>query len=167
MPAEILKYKEFKKVTYYVLHVEGRGLHEFEDFQVRMNQIERYRTELQKMITLISEIGENHGALVEFFRNERAAEALPQPWYHYLDVNEGGAEEYGLRLYCLRLTPDVVLLLNGDMKIAHKADDCPNCGKHFKFANQVAKAINKDIEDGTLSIYGKDIEMDDDYILNL
>ncbi len=167
MVAEILKYREFKKVAYYVLHVEERPLHEFQDFQVRMNQVDRYKPELQKIITLISEIGNNHGALIEFFRNERAAEALPQPWYHYLEVNDEGNDEYGLRLYCLRLTEEVVLLLNGDMKTTFKADDCPNCGKHFRFANQVARAINRDIEDGTLSIYGKEIEMDDDYILNL
>ncbi len=167
MIAEILKYKEFRKVTYYVLKVEGRKNHEFNDFIIRMNAIERFKPEVGKILQFIKDVGDKHGALRKLFRHERLAEALPEPKYHYLEVNEEGITEYGLRLYCLRLTEQVVLLLNGDIKTTTEASECINCGKHFNFANLVANKINKDIEDGTLSIYGKEIEIDDDYVLYL
>ncbi len=148
-----------------MLHVDGREHNEFDDFVYRMKQVERCKIELQKLSARISSIGNNYGALKQYFRHERKADALPGNDYHYLEENEDGDEEYGLRLYCLRLTNEVVLLLNGDMKTDRDPEKCNNCKKYFKLANQVARAIEKDIEDGTLSIYGKEIEMDDDYEL--
>jgi hypothetical protein len=154
-------------VTYYVLHVEGRQRHEFDDFLYRMMQVGRYRIELQKLNSRIDTIGEKFGAFPKFFRHERKAEALPGNDYHYFEVNDEGDEEYGLRLYCLRLTNEVVLLLNGGMKTEYDPENCPNCRKHFRFANQVARAISKDIESGTISIHDKKIRMDDEYYLEL
>lgn len=164
MTAEILKYREYKKVTYYVLHVEDRMRNEFADFQYRMKLIERYKEELQKILYRIADLGDKFGAEPKYFRHERAAEALPSPDYHYLEVDENGQEEYGLRLYCLRLTNEVVLLLNGDIKTTEKADDCPNCGKHFRFANRVSKAIDEAIVGKRMSIKGKKILMSDNFI---
>ena len=147
-----------------MLHVQERDRDEFSDFQFRMKQIERYKGELQKLIYRIVSLGEKFGAKQQFFRHERAAEALPSPDYHYLEVNDVGEEEYGLRLYCLRLSDEVVLLLNGGIKTTKKADDCPNSRKHFKFANRVAKAMNEAIGDKRCIILGKKLIMNDYFI---
>lgn len=148
-----------------MLHVDGRAHNEFDDFVYRMKQVERCKIELEKLVQKINAIGNKFGALPKYFRDERNAVALPDKDYKYIELNEDGDEEYGLRLYCVHISDSVVLLMNGDMKTDYDPEKCNNCKNHFKLANQVARAVQKDIKNGKLSIYDKVIEMDDDYEL--
>ena len=166
MIAEILKYKEFGKVTYYTIQIEGRPQSELADFLQRMDN-SAYKSELQEVIRFIIKIGNEYGAKKEHFRHERKAEALPPQYYHYIAA-EPDDKEYGLRLYCLRLTDQVVLLLNGDMKTDFDPEKCDNCRPHFRLANKLSQKINEAIyPDKTLRVVGKQIITNDFFQLDL
>lgn len=87
------------------------------------------------------------------FRFENDADALPP--------NRRDAERvFGidvikhseLRLYCIRLSNDVVVLLNGGVKIEDDPRDCPNVGRHFHFAQLIARAIDQLIAEKAIQI---------------
>ncbi|MBZ5857604.1 hypothetical protein [Flavihumibacter profundi] len=87
----------------------------------------------------LSRIGTLYGAQDHFFKREGYAERLPPPTYRF--VESDGESDFGLRLYCLVLSEQVVILLNGGRKTAQRVQDCPNCFPHFNFANKLSDAI--------------------------
>jgi hypothetical protein len=100
-------------------------------------------TQLGELNNLIKEIGNKYGAEKHFFRDERRADALPPEYFEYAsEDDEDSTNKYGLRLYCLRANDSVVILFNGDLKTAQKADDCANCKRHFAMANKLTLAID-------------------------
>ncbi|MBI1782740.1 MAG: hypothetical protein HYR66_15455 [Sphingobacteriales bacterium] len=151
---------------YYTVHLEGRDTNEFRDFFNRMNSNEKGKIELAEINRYIQQIGEVLGAFAKHFKKEDAAEALPPPYY-FIETDSPG--DYGLRLYCIRLTPSVVILLNGGRKTTQKVKDCPNCYPHFQLARNLAKKIDQAIIDGDIEIdeENKEIVVYEDYILNL
>ncbi|MDF2456213.1 MAG: hypothetical protein K0R51_2206 [Cytophagaceae bacterium] len=162
MVATIVKIQRlsFKKVSYYTVELEGSSP-EFDDFQKRMALIPDYKPELIRIFQFIKDIGEIYGAHETQFRHERSAHALP-PKYHIIETIPG---KFGLRLYCIRLSPNVVILLNGDMKTDHDPEICPNCRKHFNLANKIANKIDEAIIEKSLRVIGNELEMDDDFEL--
>src|SRR5688500_17022902 len=104
-----------------------------------MNKNVKDKRQLSEINRFIQQIGEEYGAEDQFFKRERYAERLPPPNYRFIDSD--GETDFGLRLYCLKLSESVVILLNGDRKTAQKIQDCPNCYPHFLFANKLSDAI--------------------------
>jgi hypothetical protein len=146
---------EFKRVKYYSIAFEDHNS-EFLDFQQRMRQ--SHKTQLGELVTLLYEIGELYGAKTNFFRDERKADALPPESFQYLGQDDQDPENpYGLRLYCLRITESIVILLNGDLKTAEKVDDCENCKRHFQLANKVATKIEEAIREKWITHNGKQL----------
>lgn len=169
-----IKRLTYKRVTFYSVHREDRGL-ELDDFAKRMYDIERYRIQLGQIFQFIKEIGENYGAREELFKHERAAEAIApghsfltdknsKPRYHYIE-NENG--EFGLRLYCIRLNENAVILLNGDMKTHDYPDQCENCRGHFAFANRLSRKIDEAIREKNLFVNNSEIEYQDDFVIEI
>lgn len=111
----------------------------------------------------IVEIGNKHGADKRHFKHERRAEALPPPYY----IQPGEPNKYGLRLYCIRLTTEVVILLNGDLKTDDDPEKCNNCKNHFKLANKLSKKIDDAIEKGFIKLSGKQIIIDNNFDLTI
>jgi hypothetical protein len=155
----------FGKVHYYSVRFEGRQHSEFRDFQLRM-AVENGK-ELAEINRYIQDIGEKYGALKQHFKDEDAAERLPPPWHHFIESEN--PDDYGLRLYCIRLSPSVVILLNGDRKTKRKVAECENCKPHFAKAVALAKKITQAIVDGDMEIdeEEKEINMEDDFELTL
>ena len=152
---------EFKKVKYYSVSFESRDS-EFLDFQKRMKL--SHRTQLSELVTLIYEIGEEYGAKSNFFRDERKAEALPLEFFQYVGPDdESPGNQFGLRLYCLRITESIVILLNGDLKTTQKVDECPKCRIHFQRANKIAGRIEEAIAKKWLTTKGKEMLGIDDF----
>ena len=152
---------EFRKVKYYSVSFESRDS-EFLDFQRRMKL--SHRTQLSELVTLIYGIGEEYGAKPNLFRDERKAEALPPGSFQYVGSDDEFPEnQFGLRLYCLRITEAIVILLNGDVKTTQKADECPNCRIHFQRANKIAGKIEEAIKNKWITIDGKVIIGIDDF----
>lgn len=122
-----------------------------------------YREQLGMILQYIEEIGEKYGALRGHFKHERSADALPPPYY----IQPGKPNRYGLRLYCIRLSNEIVVLLNGDLKTENNPEDCPNCRRHFRFANALARRLDEAIRAKDIILNGKELEMDDDFEVEL
>lgn len=147
----------FEKVRYYSAVLGDRSLDEFRDFQLRLGREPDNRAELAEINRYIQQIGEVTGAFPGQFRNEGAADGLPPPYHHFLP--SGDLNDYGLRLYCIRLSPYVVILLNGDRKTALKVQDCPQCYPHFDRARKLAVKIDKAIVEGNIELDEKTREL--------
>ena len=115
---------------------------------------------------MVKIIGDKCGAQNQYFRNEsETAEtgALPPIRKYrgpvYVEVDEYGNEctvPNNLRLYCMRVSDNVVFLFNGDIKTADKAQDCDNVRPHFRQANRLSALIDK-------AFIEKEIKWNDDY----
>ena len=105
--------------------------------------------ELAKFLTIV--IGDEYGALEDFFRFENQAQALP-PAGRYrvgeMTINYGN---FPLRLYCLRISDRLIVLFNG----AEKTSATAQGGKTsmvFTEANQFAKRIANALYDKEILI---------------
>ena len=158
---------QFEKVHYYTVRFENRAANEFRDFQTRMSNAKKDQIELGEINRYIEKIGKVYGASKAHFKDEDAAERLPPPYHQFIETDE--ANDFGLRLYCIRLSPSVVILLNGGRKTALKVRDCKNCYPHFDKARRISKKINEAILDGTIEIDegGKEIVIDEDLELSI
>src|ERR1700722_6241233 len=141
---------EYEYVTYYTVRLlddddNPAALSETDKFYEQFDDPENAGfDEFDKIVLIIDAIGYWHeGAEDCLFRFEDAAHALPP--------NRGFAKKLlgieviansELRLYCIRLTNRIVILLNGGMKTCDQAPPCPNVKEHFRFAQAVAKSID-------------------------
>ncbi|MEC3879336.1 hypothetical protein [Parapedobacter sp. 10938] len=122
-----------------------------------------YSEQLGKILQYIKEIGDKYGARKEHFKHERSADALPPPYY----IQPGKPNRYGLRLYCIRLSNGIVVLLNGDLKTENNPEGCPNCRRHFRFANALARKLDEAIRTKDIILNGKELGMGDDFDVEL
>jgi len=157
-------YDEYEYVNYYTVRLEVDGeKEEFSEtekfFQIYDDENHPHFQEFDTILRVIDGIG-NHfrGAELRLFRFEDAAHALPPKIKDadaVLDIEI--IEHSQLRLYCIRLTNDVVILLNGGVKTTDAVLDCPNVKNHFRFAQAVAKAIDELRKEKSINIVGKEI----------
>lgn len=158
---------KFEKVHYYTIRLGDKTVSEFRDFQQRMGAIATNITELAEINRHIEKIGTETGAYERHFRHEGAADGLPPPYHKFIEAE--GPGNYGLRLYCIRLSPSVVILLNGDRKTALKVNDCEKCKPHFTNAVKISLKLNNAIAENYVYINNeeKEIEVDEDFELEL
>jgi len=165
--AEIVQIPDlaFEKVHFYTIHVSGRQYSEYRDFQIRMQKHWKDRKQATEINRMIQKIGKSNGAEDRYFAREGYAERLPAPTYKFIDSD--GETDYGLRLYCVRISDKIVILLNGERKSAQNPRDCPNCKPHFEFANKVSDSIyNAKLKD-EIEFVDFDILMDEEFELNI
>lgn len=134
--ANIIEAITFDKVKYYTVHFEDKELNEFEDF-LDSNREGKANDELKILLSWLKNIGNKYSAKKHFFRNENKADALPPPRRYLTDLYE----EH-LRLYCMRINDNIVILFNGGVKTAATAQECPNVKKYFNMANKLARRID-------------------------
>lgn len=154
----------FNRVTYYSICLEGQEDSLFMQF-VDNHDEKKYEEPLFEIQKWIRKIGDEIGAQESYFRKESFrggdTSAFPPP-ARYLEV------ECNLRLYCMRINDNIVILFNGAEKTAATAQKCEKVYPHFLQANKLSKAIytaiiDKDIEideeDGCL-IYDESLEIE-------
>lgn len=161
---EIARLK-FKNVHFYTILVRGKPVSEFEDFVNRMSK--KCPTKLGELLHFIDEIGQKYKVEEKYFRHERNSHALPPNYIHLTDDDSEENSEFGLRLYCCRFTPEIVVLYNGDLKTKHYPDECPNVSKHFKLALEATKRIDQARQDEYLAFDGVEILVDEDFMLEI
>ena len=108
------------------------------------------------LVQCMDEIGDR-GAARRYFRFEDAAEAIPSRQLLNLVVR---TSRYDLRLYCIRVSDEIVILLNGGVKTSQRVQDSPDLIGKFRFANRVSTEIIKKITDRDLIIRGNELEGD-------
>lgn len=155
---------EYDYVSYYTIRLEidekKEALSETDKFyQVYDDVNHPHFNEFDAIMRVIDAMGYHvRGAEAWLFRPENAAHALPpnrKPARKALDIEI--LEDSQLRLYCIRLTSEVVILLNGGIKTQDNAQDCPNVRGHFSQAQAIAKAIDKLMIDGSIMIEDTEI----------
>ncbi len=146
-------FKSFSKVNFYTFQFEDDEESETEKFFSKLENKVEIETDLNHLVVWLSLIGKKYGAKLEFFRHEAAAHALPPPMSKMVKeviVN-------GLRLYCIPISEQIVLLANGGIKTAQQVQNAPNVLAHFRFANAMAKQVDQLIREGDFKFTGKNI----------
>jgi hypothetical protein len=155
---------ESDEVTFYTIRQSindvDEELSETEKFITRFQDTEHeYYEEFAILLKLIEQIGER-GAHSRYFRQEDKAEALPSKPKEVDDLII--KVDSKLRLYCIRLSQNVVVLCNGGVKTKDGAEYCPNVSSHFRFANSIAKRLWAELGDDNIKIVNKHLETDYD-----
>lgn len=151
---------ETDKVTFYSPRWDDSQYSEMDKFLLRMEQLPEIKDSLQELLELIREIiGNNHGAHEAFFnRFENRVTALP-PKGH-IKISELELDYYGfpLRLYCLALNEETVILFNGGIKNAQTVQNSTDAiSVKFYEANEFAKRILSAISTGEIIVNGRTI----------
>lgn len=147
-------FKTFKRIAYYTFLVEGREHSETDAFFTRFEGQLALANDLNLLAAWIEEIGQSRGASSRYFRFENAAAALPPPARIMAEL---GNSYCLLRLYCIRLSDEVVILANGGRKASQTVQNSPELMTHFRFANRMAQQLIELIQSGELVLKGKQI----------
>jgi len=95
-------------VRYYTIRLEEEPYNLFEQFINRHQGRDEIKEELNDLLGWLQiRMGRQRGALDRFFRHERNAHALP-PYPRELSIQY----KHNLRLYCLRISNEIVFLFN-------------------------------------------------------
>ncbi len=144
----------FSKVTYYSLKFEGEKQTELEKFYERYQ--EKYSESVYYLKFWIAQIGEKFGANTRYFRPEDNAFALPPPSKELQYIDFGTSKkDMSLRLYCIVLSPEIVILVDGGIKESDATRDSPTCWEAFMFTSNIASQIKQMIALGNLHIKGR------------
>lgn len=160
--AKITTIQSLKKVDFYSILKEGEDANMFLEFVNRISTDEKLAGDLDLIRVWLKWIGDKHGAKEQYFRLEKAANALPPP-AKYLEF------ESSLRLYCMRVNENAVVLFSGALKTARTAQECPNVKPYFAEANKITSQIDRAIVDRSIkidSVTGRLI-IDDDFTIEL
>lgn len=138
--------------TFYTVRWEDAELSETDKFFVKYENDSTFQRPMQELAKFISKkIGDEMGALEDFFRFENAAQALPPSGRHKVEdlyINFGN---FPLRLYCLRISETLVVLFNGGEKTADTAQE-GKTSMAFQEANIFAKRILDALRDTDIYI---------------
>ena len=160
---------EGRMTTFYTVRKGQSTESETDKFFLRFETDATYRAQVQTLIAFILDsIGDEFGAREEFFRFENAASALPPPpaVVRRLAIDFEG---FPLRLYCLRITKGLVVLMGGGIKNSQRVQDSPDLVRAFSDANAFSKAIDKALKERALRVHpnGRSLVWEDeDYELN-
>ena len=148
----IEKIEDYDDICYYAvkLIVEGEeepNNNEFEKFILKFREHENQvvKEEYEDIIAIIDQIG-NNSNLLRFLRVENAAFALPPEKGFRIETIEIPANTQ-LRLYCIVVSKNIVIICNGGWKTENRAQDCPNVSGYFRFAEKLAKYLSKNKDD--------------------
>lgn len=147
-------FKTFKQVTYYTFLIEGREQTETDAFFTHFENDPLLANDLNLLVTWIQEIGQNRGAKSRYFRFENDASALPPPARIMAEL---GSSYCQFRLYCIRLSDEIVILASGGRKTSQTVQNSPSLMAHFRFANRMAQQLIELIQAGELVLDGKQI----------
>ncbi len=161
--ATIEGFYTLEKVKYYTVRLTIED--EMNEFSETDNFFQKYNTpnhpyyeEFGTIFKLLKVMGQK-GAKDIFFRFENNAHALPSK------PNKNQAVKVmlhsKLRLYCVKLSENIVILCNGGVKTENAAQKCSNVSRHFRLANKIAKKIQEELKDGFIRINGKEFESND------
>ena len=132
---------EGSRCTFYTVRWEIVDANETDRFFNKYDHDINAQQAIQELaIFLTKKIGNEHGALQEFFRFENIAHALPPSSKQKMGEITINYSNFQLRLYCLRISDSLVVLFNGGKKTSHNAQG-GKTSMVFHEANQFAKRI--------------------------
>jgi len=136
-----------KFVDIYTVRIDGETTFEYEKYFDK--EFAQHKEERDFIDSSLEEI-KKRGALARYFRYEEQAGALPNRVPdEIVKLNE---TDQGIRLYCIRLSDNVLILLNGDIKTTQNPEYCPNVRKHFRFAKKLARFLTTYINEERIDL---------------
>jgi hypothetical protein len=151
------EFRDFRKVRFYTFCFEDSDKNETDKFFSKMKTEDLYADDLNRLAQWIVEIGDNHGALIELFRFEEEAHALPPPPIGQRKIGVIHIQNNDLRLYCIWISESIVILANGGIKKSATLQGTPELIPHFRFAKAMGKQINQLLTEGNFRFKGKEI----------
>lgn len=135
------KIEEFSKrrVRFYTAQLGENELSEFEYFTEKEYLYKTHFEEMKILYNSIEQI-QLRGAKQYYFVPEGEANYLPVVG---ANIKRENKIDYGVRLYCIRLRDDLVVLLNGDIKTQLNPKQCKNVSLLFSQALAIAKGLDK------------------------
>jgi len=149
---------ETERVTFYSPRVEESDYSEMDKFLLRMEELPEMEGPLQELLELIIEtIGNTYGAQEAFFnRFENRVTALPPKGHIKISELELDYRGFPLRLYCLALSEEIVILFNGGIKNAQTAQESTDViSMKLYEANAFAKRILTAYNTGHIIVDGR------------
>lgn len=144
---EIVEDLSSARVDIYTVQIGENQLFEYEEFY---NKEFPDHVEERFFIEAALEEIRIRGALRHYFRFEENAVAMPNRVPEELiALNKN---DQGIRLYGIRLSDHVLILLNGDIKTTQNPRDCPHVRRYFLFANRLAVVLTKYILEERIDI---------------
>lgn len=121
--------------------------------------------ELAELIRHVENIADKWGIEKSLERKWLKPEDNAHRFVLPIEFQNSANSEFGIRLYCVLLSDNVLMILNGDIKTAQWVRDCKRCEPHFDFANKVAIAIARDLNRGAIEIDNEGLLVEEDYTL--
>ena len=134
----------FRLVNFYSIRLDEDSLSEADKFFQRFRQDATYHRDLMAISVFLKEMGTRRHAKDRLFRFEKDAHALPAKWI-----------QNKLRLYCIRLSDEIVILGNGGIKTTRTAQDSEDLSMKFHTINRLARLINTQMRERALWADGK------------
>ena len=154
---EVEKISESEKTALYSISFEKDGTTEFEKFVEEFEQNAKYNRDYQRIIAALQAIL-NLGALERFFRPEGkikdSVAAIPI---------EGGK----LRLYCLRISEQIVILGNGGVKATRTYEEDSKLYGYVLYLQRFEKILNDNIAKGYVRIEERELNGIDDVVFEI
>ena len=138
---------ESEKATLYSISFEKDGTTEFEKFVAEFEMNAEYNSDYQRIIAALQVILDK-GALERFFRPE----GKMNDNVHAIPI-EGGK----LRLYCLRISEQIVILGNGGVKITKSYQEDPKLYGYVLDLQRFEKILKENIDKGYIRVDEKEL----------
>lgn len=138
---------ESEKASLYSISFEMDGTTEFEKFVAEFEMNATFNRDYQRIIAALQAIL-RIGALERFFRPEGSMNDSVQA----LPIESGK-----LRLYCLRISDQIVILGNGGVKNTRTYEEDPKLYGYVLDLQRFEKILDENIEKGYVSIEEKEL----------
>ena len=138
---------ESEKATLYSISFEKDGTTEFEKFVAEFEINAEYNSDYQRIIAALQVILDK-GALERFFRPE----GKMNDNVHAIPI-EGGK----LRLYCLRISEQIVILGNGGVKNTKSYQEDPKLYGYVLDLQRFEKILKENIDKGYIRVDEKEL----------
>jgi len=150
-------FEEHEECTFYTVRKieDGEEINQSETqlFFEKFYNNEGYRECIKEIISLLDYIGEKRGAHPYLFRHEGKAVGLPKNEHRACKDLCLDFANFPLRLFCLRITDQILVLFNGGIKDADKAQDT-KASMSFQEAQQFCIRIDRAISEQEIKIDG-------------
>lgn len=147
---ELVLVNDTDKCTIYTIQFSTESESEYERFYSKFIEDIHLNQDLLRIVQLVDKIAEE-GALERFFRPEGkmrdSVVALP-------------VLKSKLRLYCLRLSDQILILGNGGMKKSRTYEEDDSLRGYVMTLQKFEELLNEGLRDGSVIITSKTIETD-------
>lgn len=142
---------ESERATLYSISFEKDGTTEFEKFVAEFEMNAEYNSDYQRIIAALQVILDR-GALERFFRPEGKMND---------NVHAIPLEGSKLRLYCLRISEQIVILGNGGVKNTKSYQEDPKLYGYVLDLQRFEKILKENIDKGYISVDEKELHGSD------